>query len=207
MPHDTAHSAIHHTTTYLCFCKSEALGELQTFGDWQILVFFKLCLQRLDLRWCEGRAWPFLALIRYRVQWERSGVAATARVRAAGCPARSARGPRTLCNTVHKIAVACLPCYLKRRNVSSCNPRSGGGGLSKFQKNTYFVRHDNTNVLHALTLQSKSATAIGWWPAHWNSAKICRFFFSFSVSFSFPFNRTVHQLGDFDTIFITDFKT
>jgi len=37
--------------------------------------------------------------------------------------------------------------------------------------------------------------------------KYVDFFFSFSVSFSFPFNRTVHQLGDFDTIFITDFKT
>ena len=119
MPRDirthTAYSAIHHTSyiyTYLCFRKFEALGELQTFGDGQILVLLELCLQRLDLCRCEGRAWPFLALVRYRAQWERTGVAATARVRSAGCPARSGRGPKTLCNTVHKIAVACVPCYL-----------------------------------------------------------------------------------------------
>ena len=126
MPHDTAHSAMLHTSTYLRFCKFEALGELQTFGDGQILVLLELCLQRLDLGRCEGRTWPFLALVLYRAQWERNGIAATARVRAAGCPAPSARRQRTLCNTVHKIAVACLPCYLNGGTFRHVTQGEGG---------------------------------------------------------------------------------
>lgn len=46
----------------------EALGQLQTLGDGQVLVLLELCLQRLDLCRSEGGAWPFLALVCYRAR-------------------------------------------------------------------------------------------------------------------------------------------
>jgi hypothetical protein len=93
------------------------------------------------------------------------------------------------------------------RRLPGSNPPPPPPTQEKFKKHR-FCRYDLIKGCTWFTLQSKSATEIGWWLVHWNAEK-CKYnlqirrLFSYSVNFNFPCNLTWCRLGDFDMICVT----